>query len=197
ANPVQQTLATFTPDPSKDLFMNSGDRLSVGLHDSANGFQVAINDLTSGQSGSMTASAANGFGEVQYAPPPSTSCTNIPTNFHPMYSTSSEHTRVPWAAHTYNVAFSDETGHFEYCNGVNPVKGICHSAGVNDPSGMDADDIGCFSPSQSTTVRVAGCIFSAVDFDGVPFQITRTGALSGPAVGGCICPTRGELISHL
>ena len=34
-----------------------------------------------------------------------------------MYSTSSEHTRVPWAAHSYNVAFSDEIGHFEYCIG--------------------------------------------------------------------------------
>ena len=32
ANPVQSTLATFTPDPQKDLFMNSGDQLSVSLH---------------------------------------------------------------------------------------------------------------------------------------------------------------------
>jgi hypothetical protein len=197
ANPIQQTLATFTPDPSKDLFMNSGDRLSVGLHDTANGFQVMINDLTSGQSGSMTASAANGFGEVQYAPPPSTSCTNIPTNFHPMYSTSSEHTRVPWAAHTYNVAFSDEIGHFEYCNGVNPVKGVCNSAGVNDPSGLDADDIGCFSPAQSTKIRVAGCIFSDVDFDGVPYQNTWPGTLSNSSQDALLHPSPVQFSSPL
>jgi hypothetical protein len=197
ANPIQQTLATFTPDPSKDLFMNSGDRLSVALHDTANGFQVVINDQTSGQSGSMTASAANGFGEVQYAPPPSTSCTNIPTNFHPMYSTSSEHTRVPWAAHTYNVAFSDEIGHFEYCNGVNPVKGVCHSAGVNDPSGLDADDIGCFSPSQSTKIRVAGCIFSDVDFDGVPYQNTWPGTLSNSSQDALLHPSPVQFSSPL
>jgi len=189
ANPVQQTLATFTPDANKDLFMNSGDTLSVALHDTVNGFQVVINDLTSGQSGSMTASAANGFGEVQYAPPPSTSCTNIPTNFHPMYSTSSENTRVPWAAHTYNVAFSDEIGHFEYCNGVSPSKGACNSAGVNDPSGLDADDIGCFSPSQSTSINIGGCIFSDVDFDGVPYQNTWPGTLSDTSQDALLHPS--------
>jgi hypothetical protein len=36
-----------------------------------------------------------------------------------MYSTSGEHTPVPWAARSYNVAFSDEIGHFEYCSVVN------------------------------------------------------------------------------
>ena len=33
ANPLDSTLATFTPDPAKDLFMNSGDRLGVTIHD--------------------------------------------------------------------------------------------------------------------------------------------------------------------
>jgi hypothetical protein len=189
ANPVQQTLATFTPDTSKDLFMNSGDKLSVDLHDTANGYQVVIHDLTTGQSGLMTASAANGFGEVQYAPPPSTACNNIPTNFHSMYATSSEHTRVPWAAHSYNVAFSDEIGHFEYCNGVNPVKGVCNSAGVNDPSGLDADDNFCFSPSQSSAIRVAGCTDSDVDFDGVPYQNTWPGTFSNTSQDALLHPT--------
>jgi hypothetical protein len=35
-----------------------------------------------------------------------------------MYSTSSEQTRVIWAAHSYNVAFTDEIGDWQYCNGV-------------------------------------------------------------------------------
>src|SRR5260370_1166309 len=81
ASPVNATLATFTPDPAKDLFMNSGDTLKVRLHDTSGGFQVVIDDQTTGQSGSMTASAANDFGEVHYAPT-GTTCTNIPTNFH-------------------------------------------------------------------------------------------------------------------
>src|SRR5713226_9528458 len=45
ASPVNSTLATFTPDVSKDLFMNSGDALSVKLQDTPDGFQVVINDM--------------------------------------------------------------------------------------------------------------------------------------------------------
>ena len=74
-------------------------------------------DQTSGQSGSMVAGAANGFATVNFDPSGS-SCTESPHTWHPAYSTSSEHTRVPWAAHGYNVSFSDEIGHFEYCSSV-------------------------------------------------------------------------------
>jgi len=189
ASPVNSTLATFTPDATKDLFMNSGDKLSVQLQDTAGGFQVIVNDLSTGQNGSMTASASNGFGEVQFAPPPSTACNNIPTNFHPMYSTSSEDTRVPWAAHSYNVAFSDEIGHFEYCNGVSPHTGICHAAGVNDSSRLDSDDFGCFSPSQSSDIRIGGCLGTDLDFDGVPYQNTWPGTVSNAAQDALFHPT--------
>jgi len=91
------------------LFMSQGDHLSVSLHDTANGLKTVIYDQTTGQSGSMTASAANGFGQINYAPA-GTSCSQTPYTFHPMYSTSSPQTRVPWAAHSYNVAFDEETG---------------------------------------------------------------------------------------
>src|SRR2546421_2809131 len=111
ASPVNATSATITPDPTKDLFMNSGDRLTVTMHDTNHGLKIVIDDQTTGQSGSMTSGAANGFGQVKFDPT-GTSCVNIPYNFHPMYSTSSEKTRVTWAAHSYNIAFSDEIGHF-------------------------------------------------------------------------------------
>jgi hypothetical protein len=164
----------FTPDPSKDLFMSSGDHLTVDLHDTSAGFQVVITDLTSAQSGSMTASVANGFGSIKFAPSPSTECTVIPQAFHPMYSTSSEVTRVPWAAHSYNVAYSDEIGHFEYCAATDGfVGGNCVSAGASDPSGLDPDDNGCFNASQSTLVPISGCLgFNPVDsdFDGPEYS---------------------------
>ena len=35
-----------------------------------------------------------------------------------MYSTSSPKTRVLWAAHSYNIAFSDEIGHFDFCTHI-------------------------------------------------------------------------------
>jgi hypothetical protein len=179
ANPVDSTLATFTPNRTKDLFMHSGDSLRVSMGDTSNGFRVDISDLTTGQSGSMTASAANSFGEVQYNPAPSTACVNIPTNFHPMYSTSSEDTRVPWAAHSYNVAFSDEIGHFEYCNAE--TNGTCTTAGVTDPAGVDGDDVGCFSPKDSTRVQIAGCLGTDVDFDGPEYTNTWPGTFANPA----------------
>src|SRR5439155_16342941 len=113
--PLDQTNGTFTPSSATDLFMNSGDELTVDIHDGAAGLTVIIHDLTTGQSGSMTASSGNGFAQVLYEPASAT-CHESAYSFRPMYSTSSEHTRVPWAAHNYNVAFSDEIGHFEYCN---------------------------------------------------------------------------------
>jgi hypothetical protein len=175
ANPIQATAATFTPNASKDLFMNSGDNLSLSFGDSAHGLTVNIADHTSGESGSMTASAANGFGEVQFDPTGG-ACNNIPYDFHPMYSTSSTSTRVPWAAHSYNVAFSDEIGHWEYCNAVKGSTGTCRTAGVSETNGQtDGDDAQCFPASSSLLVQVSGCTGSDGDFDGVPYQKTWPG----------------------
>src|SRR5205807_6964740 len=111
-NPVESTRATFIPDPQKALFMNSGDHLVVQMEDTPSGLRIDIVDVTTAQSGAMTASAANSFGQVKFDPN-GTTCQNIPYDFHPMYSTSSELTRVPWAAHSQNIAFSDEIGHFD------------------------------------------------------------------------------------
>ena len=171
ANPVQSTTATFTPDASKDLFMGSGDQLVVGLRDSPSGLVTTVTDLTTKAVGSMTSSAANQFGMVKAAPAPSTECTNIPYDFHPMYSTSSEETRVIWAAHSYNIAFSDEIGHFDYCSTVT-AKGACagHEGSPGDVELSDGDDSFCFRADQSTLVQVAGCLGTNTGFDGVPYQ---------------------------
>ncbi len=184
-NPVNSTTATFTPDPKKDLFMNSGDNLNVSLRDTPNGLQAVINDKTTRQRGSMTASAANGFGQVRYDPT-GTSCVNIPYDFHPMYSTSSEQTRVIWAAHTYNTAFSDEIGHFENCEGPNPIPatpfGLDASGNpVTCPAGntegfgdhtspTDGDDDFCFPGSEALRIHINGCTDTNTGFDGLSYQ---------------------------
>jgi len=180
-NPVQSNNTTFTPDPTLDLFMNSGDVLIVDLHDTPHGLQIVINDLTSGQTGSMTASAANGFGQVKYAPT-GTKCKNLPYDFHPMYSTSSEHTRVPWAAHSYNVAFSDEIGHFAYCSQADTVNFpfVCLAPSATDPAGADADDNFCFNATDSSRVAIGGCLGTDGDFDGVPYQFVWPGTSGNP-----------------
>jgi hypothetical protein len=169
----------LTPNPATDLFMNSGDTLTVDMHDTAGGFQVVIDDLTTGQSGSMTASIANGFQHVLYEPGSST-CHQAPYAYHPMYASSSEHTRVPWAAHTYNVAFSDEIGHFESCNNADE-NGICTDPGSEEGGTLDDDDAGCFNADDSTFVPIGGCIASDIDFDGASYGLNWPG--TGPNRG--------------
>ena len=186
ASPMLTSLATLRPDPKKALFMNSGDRLTVTMHDTAHGLNIQVNDATSGQRGSMTASAANGFAHVLFDPN-GTNCDlsthNLPYDFHPMYSTSSEKTGVLWSAHTYNIAFSDEIGHFDFCNGPNAItpQGSCPSgnteAPVNDPRPTDTDDIGCFPASSSLRIKVSGCTAANggqpptnIGFDGTSYQ---------------------------
>jgi hypothetical protein len=184
ANPVDSTLTTFTPDPSKDLFMNSGDRLQVKLHDTAEGLKVVINDLSTGESGSMTSSADNGFAQIKYDPK-GTSCTAIPYDFHPMYSTSSEQTRVIWAAHTYNISFTSEIGHIENCTGPNPIPATpfgVDAAGnaIGCPAGnsegvgaasepTDADDNFCFPASEALRIHIAGCTDTNSGWDGLSY----------------------------
>jgi len=162
-SPLGATNDTFTPHASSDLFMNPGDNLLVDIHDGADGLTAVIHDQTTGQSGSMTASAANGFAQVNFEPNAGT-CSQSPYDFRPMYSTSSEHTRVPWAAHSYNVAFSDEIGHFHYCASVPVEGGPCA-----DP-GSPPDLAACFSAEASLLVPVGGCLATDNDFDGASYQ---------------------------
>jgi len=187
ADPLRQTLASFETGPDT-LEMNSGDRLTVRMHDTPAGFKVVIHDWTTGQTGSMKASVANGFGHPLYQPNSKT-CTDQPYAFHPMYSTSGPNTRVPWAAHSYNVAFSDEIGHFEYCNSVDPSNLGCTGYPNPTDSAWDGDDYNCFSlpvlDTAGATVNPAfgGCLGIDSDFDGPEYQ-TGTWPGSGSGVIG-------------
>jgi hypothetical protein len=168
-NPVQFTpAASGNPDPSKVAYLNQGDAFTVSLHDTTHGLQAVVKDTTTGTTGSMTASAANGFGQVKYAPSPSTECKNIPYDFHPMYATSTPKTTVPWAAATYNVAFDSEIGHFDYCSHVNVSAFTCNgNEGVGSNSEpADGDDQGCFPAPASSLIKIGGCLGSNLGYDG-------------------------------
>jgi hypothetical protein len=171
-NPLQfNPLTSGNPTRPNVLFMRPGDHISVNLHDTSQGLRAVLADRSTGQTGSMTASAANGFGQIKYAPT-GTSCTEIPYNFHPMYSTSSPQTRVPWAAHSYNVAFDEEIGHFDYCTAVSAPGGCTGQEGApGDREPTDGDDVACFPASASLLVRVSGCNgTNAPGFDGTSYQ---------------------------
>jgi len=202
-SPILATGATFTPR-GDTLFYNSGDLLEVILEDTAHGLRITIHDLTSGESGSMTASAKNGFAQVRFDPN-GTECDaathNIPADFHPIYLTSNEHTRVPWAAHSYNIAFSDEIGHFEFCNGVN-VNGVCIDDGVHDrdnglPTGAE-DDQGCTDANTAGAlglIAIGGCTATDFDFDGVPYLRVWPGTLHDTKLDSALHPQAVEFTS--
>jgi hypothetical protein len=178
-SPLLANASTFVPDRNKVLLMNSGDTIITTMHDTQNGLRIDLKDLTNGRSGFMVSSASNGFAQVKFDPT-GTNCDpathNLPYNFHPMYSTSSEMTNVPWAAHTYNIAFSDEIGHFDFCTGATAITptGSCPAGNFEGQgptqSPTDRDDNFCFPASSSLRIQVPGCVDLNAGFDGQPYQ---------------------------
>jgi hypothetical protein len=158
---------TGNPNPATDLQMNGGDRLRLHMFDTPQGFRVVLRDMSTLQTGSMTASAANGFKQILFQPH-AKACHEAPYSFHPEFSTSTKATRTSWADHTYNVAGSDEIGHFEYCDTVDVSTFTCASSSTDPSNSSEPDeDFPCFPASFSSLVPVSGCIsiFGDLDFD--------------------------------
>jgi hypothetical protein len=158
-------LSAVSPDLAKDLLMSPGDRIRIHLHDTPAGLATDLTDLTTGQSGSMTASTDNGFGHVLYTPDAAT-CQMQPYAFHPEYSTANPRGNT-WSAHTYNVAMSDEIGHFENCRKLDAAFN-CAKPGDQDKGALDEDDANnfCLPAEDSTLVKINGCLSDDEDFDG-------------------------------
>ncbi|HXC18543.1 MAG TPA: hypothetical protein VNT80_01410 [Acidimicrobiales bacterium] len=139
----------LTPD-DKTLLMNPGDQISVHMSNApatggGNAFQVQITDRTTHQSGSMQASAANGFVHTSIA-----DCSQTPYNFQPEYNTASQNNIVPWAALQVDVSTEFETGHFEPCTSLTT------SIGTNpfdpaDPNGTMGECVGSYESAPSST----------------------------------------------
>lgn len=182
ANPLalsaDPNLTGLNPDLTKDLLMNPGDHLRVFMHDTAAGYRVDITDLTTGGHGSMTASVANGFGHVLFQPNAKT-CHVAPYAFHPMYS-SAVPRGTTWGAHTTNVGFSDEIGHFEYCNAIDAT-GTCTKPGSDDRK-LDVDDQACLDGSQfNALIPIIGCVLDDGDFDGPSYKLDWPGTFTDAA----------------
>jgi hypothetical protein len=116
-NPQQQTLGSFTPN-GKTLLMNPGDNISVHLADvpvggGAHAIREVVHDATTGQTGFMTASAANGFTHTSIV-----DCSGTPFNYEPEYNTASPANQVPWAALEGDIFNQFEIGHFIPCNSI-------------------------------------------------------------------------------
>lgn len=161
--------ATFTPN-GHTLLINGGDVLRLTIQDvpvpkftetvdgqtysvpAGLALETSVDDLTTHRSGSMIASAANGFmntqGIVDGAVNPG--CPGQPFNFTAEYSTASTQNQVPWAALEGGVLMEQEMGHFEVCSSVSdplPQPGdadvyqVCN--GGSEGSGNTAPEQGC------------------------------------------------------
>ena len=180
-------LSAVTPDYTKDLLMRPGDRIRVYMHDTPAGFRADLTDLSTGQHGSMTASVANGFGHILYTPTSST-CQMAPYAFHPEYSTANPRGNT-WSAHTYNVAFSDEIGHFENCLAID-ANFNCTTPGAQDPV-LDEDDNNnfCVPGSDSTLVHINGCFSADLDWDSQSYRNDWPGTIPVPGLDRKLHPS--------
>ena len=112
-SPQLADVSTFLPN-GNTLMINQGDVLSISITDPPQGFTTAIRDLTTHQTGLMTASAGNGFMNTSPA-----NCSGTPFTFHAEYNTASEQqNQVPWAAAEGGVLMEQELGHSEVCSSV-------------------------------------------------------------------------------
>jgi len=111
-SPQLTDVSTFLPN-RHTLMINQGDVLAVSITDPQQGFTTTIRDLTTHQTGWMTASAANGFMNTSFA-----DCSGTPNTFHAEYNSAKINNRVPWAALEGGVLMQQEIGHSEVCNSV-------------------------------------------------------------------------------
>jgi hypothetical protein len=196
--------ATFTPN-SKTLYMNPGDLVRTHMWDASIGhgqhaLKIQINDLTTGQSGFMVASAANGFMNTNIV-----TCNGTPFNFQPLFNTARAQNSIQWSVLLSGILTQYETGHFEPCSRLTGPVGsgpgrffqFCHGAyekaGPPDPTkaGEEATDSPCYYVNSSARGnvppdQVTGCLefFSQngdLDFDGTSYYADWPNSLkAGP-----------------
>ena len=182
---------TFTPN-KRTLLMNPGDKITVHMFSAkipgGRALEVRETDLTTGQSGFMIASGANGF--MNTSP---FSCKGHKFNFQPEYSTARAQNIIPWGIGPYMINDQYEIGHFEPCSSVtgkgtvtiNKVKDVFfkHCNGpyeAHKDSGLEPNDSPCFKAGDThgglaPPNLVTGCdvFFNAIgdlEYDGTSYR---------------------------
>jgi hypothetical protein len=142
--PGQQNSSTFLPN-AETLVMSPADRILVTIKDTTAGLYTGVTDLTSGKTGYMVASAANGFLHTNV-----TTCATTPFSFHPEFATATAGHVSSWTENYDNVNLAFELGHFELGTGDN-------DSDDSGPCQLYDGIQGCYSRQDS-------------DFDGPSYQ---------------------------
>ena len=167
---MPRTCRAVTPDYNKDLMMNPGDRVTIHMHDTKDGFRVDITDNTTHKKGSMTASTKNGFGHILYQP----------DSRHLQHGA----VRVPSRVQHGQPAREHLVGpHLQ--RRVSPTRsGTSRTASTSTPTStarvsaetgrryLDEDDGSnfCVPAEDSLLIKINGCFFDDEDFDGQSYQ---------------------------
>jgi hypothetical protein len=132
-SPQLANLASSTPN-AETLLMNPGDQIRLHIFNpavpgehGAHALEAKVTDLTTGESGFIQASAANGFMNTNIL-----DCSGTPYNFQPEYSTAKKKNLSPWGAGTEVISSSFETGHFTPCTSISGKEKIKLAPGVTD-----------------------------------------------------------------
>jgi hypothetical protein len=169
-SPQLLNVATFTPN-ARTLLIGAGDVIKVAMTDPRSGFTATVTDLTTGRSGFMTASAANGFMDTSYK-----TCAGRPFTFHAEYATAAPQNQTPWADLEGGVLIAQETGHSEVCRSLTHLDSVSNGSAFVDNkifntcvggSGNDASDKGqgdcnlttgvCQNPTTEGTTGPIAC----------------------------------------
>jgi len=188
-SPQLTNVSTFTPN-GNTLMINPGDTLQVSITDPPQGLTTIVQDLTTNQTGWVTASAANGFMNTNIA-----DCSGTPFNFHAEYSSAKQQNQVPWAALEGGVLMQQEIGHGEVCNSVTNKDPINESfpggQSFSDPNVFDTCNGGSEGPSATGEGPCAGVICQNATTQGpngpvaCPTNNAASGALCEFADGSC------------
>ncbi len=191
-SPQLSNSATFTPN-RHTLLMNPGDKITVRMFNAkipgGHALEVQETDWSTGRSGYMIASAANGFMNTNPA-----TCAGTPFNFQPEYSSARAQNILPWGFGPYMINTQFEIGHFEPCTsvsgaattplgtGTDTYYTTCsgpYETAADSPTGVEPDDSPCYPAGDThggTTAPnlVTGCdvFFDAIgdlDYDGTPY----------------------------
>ena len=187
-NPQRANVSTFTPN-GHTLMFNPGDVVVTSISDPPQGFTAVVRDLTTHQTGFMTASAANGFMNTNIA-----DCSGTPFTFHAEYSTAKQQNQVPWAALEGGVLMQQEIGHGEVCNSVtnkDPAINPAGATGFTDPNVFDTCVGGAEGPNATGEGPCSGAICQNATTQGpngpvaCPTNNAASGALCEFADGYC------------
>jgi hypothetical protein len=170
--------ATVTPN-GETLMMNPGDKVRVHMFDArlrggGHAFEVRVNDLTTGRSGFMIASARNGFMNTSFG-----NCNGHPFNFQPAYDTARPGNAVPWAALETNIATQFEIGHWEPCTSISDPMPLPNSSWVDTAWQV------CNGPYEQTTTPDAGSNPETTDAPCYPRGFRHHGHAPPNEMTGC------------